>query len=112
MIHWGAPPTRDESVDDSGAPTGHGIPARGATPGVGRGTDGVLKERGIGGLWPGAQLRRGFSDWAALGWPGPQEPGALPGRRGRKESNRPIRIDERIESLDFTHQNPKVSRNE
>lgn len=103
MIHWGAPPTRDESVDDSGAPTGHGIPARGATPGVGRGTDGVLKERRIGGLWPGAQLRGGFSDWAALGWPG---------RRGRKESNRPIRIDERIESLDFTHQNPKVSRNE
>ena len=57
MIHWGAPPTRDESVDDSGAPTGHGIPARGATPGVGRGTDGVLKERRIGGLGPGAQLR-------------------------------------------------------
>ena len=99
MIHWGAP-------------TGPGRPARGETPGIGMGMDGVLKERRIGGLWPGAQLRGGFSEWAALGWPGPQEPGALPGRRGRKESNRPIRIDERIESLDFTRQNPKVSRNE
>ena len=60
----------------------------------------------------GAAAGVGFSDWAALGWPGPQESGALPGRRGRKESNRLIRIDERIESLDFTRQNPKVSRNE
>lgn len=77
------------------------------------GMDGVLKERRIGGLWPGAQLRGwAVAIGAALGWPGPQEPGALPGRRGRKESNRLIRIDERIESLDFTHQNPKVSRNE
>jgi hypothetical protein len=65
--------------------------------------------------WPaagGAAAGVIFSTWAALGWPGPQEPGALPGRRGRKESYRLIRIDERIESLDFTHQNPKVSRNE
>jgi hypothetical protein len=40
-----------------GAPTGHGIPARGETPGIGMGMDGVLKERRIGGLRPEAQLR-------------------------------------------------------
>ena len=107
------PPEMSPSMIHWGAPTGHGRPARGETPGIGMGMDGVLKECRIGGLRPEAQLRGwALAIGAALGWPGPQEPGALPGRRGRKESNRLIRIDERIESLDFTHQNPKVSRNE
>ena len=74
------------------------------------GMDGVLKERGIGSPESvGAVAAVSFSAWAPLGWHGPLEPGALPGRRVRKESNRLIRIDDRIESLDFTHQNPKVS---
>ena len=93
------------------------MPQRGTAyqPGVkprvlGVGMDGVLKERRIGGPESvGAVAAVSFSAWAPLGWPGPLEPGALPGRRVRKESNRLIRIDDWIESLDFTHQNPKVS---
>ena len=74
------------------------------------GVDRVLKERRIGSPESmGAAAAVSFSAWAASGWPGPLEPGALPGRRVRKESNRLIRIDDWIESLDFTHQNPKVS---
>ena len=96
-----------------GCPNGARHTSPGCNPGVsdGRGS----RSEGTPHRWPvawGAAAGVGFSDWAPLGWPGPQEPGALPGRRGRKESNRLIRIDERIESLDFTHQNPKVSRNE
>lgn len=60
----------------------------------------------------GAVAAVSFSAWAASGWPGPLEPGALPGRRVRKESNCLVRIDDQIESLDFTHQNPRVSWNE
>jgi len=98
---------------DWGAPTGHGIPARGATPGYRMGVDRVLKERRIGSPeLVGAVAAVSFSAWAALGWPGPQEPGALPERRVRKESSCLIRIDDQIESLDFTHQNPRVSWNE
>ncbi len=98
---------------DWGAPQGHGIPARGETPALGVGMDGVLKERRIGSPESvGAVAAVSFSAGAASGWPGPLEPGALPERRVRKESNCLIRIDDQIESLDFTHQNPRVSWNE
>jgi hypothetical protein len=77
------------------------------------GVDRVLKERRIGSPEPvGSVAAVSFCAWAALGWPGPQEPGALPERRVRKESSCLIRIDDQIESLDFTHQNPRVSWNE
>jgi hypothetical protein len=98
---------------DWGAPTGHGIPARGATPGYRMGVDRVLKERRIGSPESvGAVAAVSFSGWAALGWPGPQEPSEPQERRVRKESSCLIRIDDQIESLDFTHQNPRVSWNE
>jgi hypothetical protein len=86
---------------DWGAPQGHGIPARGETPALGVGMDGVLKERRIGSPESvGAVAAVSFSAWA------------LPERRLRKESNCLIRIDDQIASLDFTHQNPRVSWNE
>ena len=94
---------------DWGAPTGHGIPAGGETPVLGVGMHGVLKERRIGSPESvGAVAAVSFSAGAASGWPGPLQPGALPERRLRKESNCLIRIDDQIASLDFTHQNPRV----
>ena len=63
---------------DWGAPTGHGIPARGGTPALGVGMDGVLKERRIGSPESvGAVAAVSFSAWAASGWPGLQEPSEL-----------------------------------
>jgi hypothetical protein len=60
---------------DWGAPQGHGIPARGETPALGVGMDGVLKERRIGSPESvGAVAAVSFSAWAASGWPGQQEP--------------------------------------
>jgi len=68
---------------DWGAPTGHGIPARGATPGYRMGVDRVLKERRIGSPESvGAVAAVSFSAWAPLGWSGPQEPGGTTGAAG------------------------------